>query len=113
MSKRTFGPVALNTATSLSSAFTTPVTTATFQDNISYQITITSSDSTGTFNLQASNDGLTWINTGNTILAQAANDTGLIQINQWPNNFMRLSYTPTIAGTGTCSIVIFGKTVGA
>lgn len=113
MAKHVLDPITLVSNQSLAASFTTPTTTVPFQDNLSYQINITTTDSTGTFNLQGSDDGVNFGNTGNTIAVSAADDVGLISINQWPFKFVRVSYAPTIAGTGTCTILFHARTVGA
>ena len=111
--KNVLEPIIIAAAQSLSSSFTTPVSTVQFQDNLSYQLNITTTDSTGSFSLQGSDDNINFADTGNVILAQAANDTGVFAINQWPFKFVRLSYTSTVAGTGTVQIILHARTVGA
>lgn len=113
MAKHVLDPISIASDQSLAASFNTPSTTVPFQDNLSYQINITTTDSTGTFNLQGSDDNVNFANTGNTILVQAADDVGLISINQWPFKYVRLSYTSTVAGTGTCNIIFHARTVGA
>lgn len=117
----------LLTAQSLAGSFTSPVTVVRGHDNISYQIDITTSNSTGSFALQGSNDYQppgpidgqanpgTWTTlplSGGTPTAGGSNDTILIDINQYPFNAVRLQYTPTVAGTGTASIWIMCRQIG-
>lgn len=112
---------------SLSASFITPVTAIKFLDNASYQINVTTSDSTGTFAVQASNDYCpagpaeppanpgTWVNltlAGGTPFVAAANDSIIINLNQLPFTAIRLAYTSTIAGTGTCDMWLVAKQIG-
>jgi len=98
---------------SLSASFTILPTSVKFFDNLSYQIVVTTSDSTGNFELQGSNDQSHWDNLLACGSVAAANDTISVNINQFPFAFMRLKYTSSIAGTGTCTIVLMARSVGA
>lgn len=124
--KLVLAPVVLEASKSLSTAFTTTPTVIDFQDNVCYQIDITTSDSTGTFVVQVSLDYVqgdannravagNWIDLtmSGTPIAAAANDDIVISLNQLPYHAIRLKYTPTIAGTGTAKITIMAKNVGA
>jgi hypothetical protein len=119
--KLVLAPVILEPNKSLAANFITAPTIIDFQDNIAYQINIITSNSTGTFTVQASLDYDQRLGTGNfadlTLNAiptvAAANDTFLINLNQLPFRAIRLSYSSTIAGTGTCKIIIMAKVVGA
>jgi len=113
---------------SLSSSFISAPTVVRYLDNCSYQININTTNSTGTFAVQVSNDY--YVNEGNdsvvvnpgnwtsltlaggTPFANAANDTIVINLNQLPFYAVRIAYTSTIAGTGTCSIYITDKQIG-
>jgi Flp pilus assembly protein TadG len=113
---------------SLSASFITAPTVVRYLDNCSYQINVTTTNSTGTFVVQASNDY--YVNEGNdnvvvnsgnwvtltlaggTPFVAAANDVITVNLNQLPFYAIRLSYTATIAGTGTCSIYIVNKQIG-
>lgn len=111
---------------SLSASFTSAPTVIRELDNCSYQINISTVDSTGTFNIQSSDDYHvsepgnvvtnpgTWVNLplSNAIVAAGANDTILVSLNQLPFYAVRVSYTSTIAGTGTCNIFITDKMLG-
>lgn len=117
-------------AKSLSSSFISKITMVPYMDNCSYQINITTSNSTGTFVVEASDDYIqqtqdvkgnpgSWVAlplggglTPNPV-ANAANDTILIDLNQLPFNAVRVSYTSTIAGTGTADIWLLNKSMGA
>lgn len=115
----------LESSKSLAASFTTTPTMITFMDNCSYQINITTSNSTGTFTVQGSDDYQaassvqqpvtgSWIDLplgGDTAapIANAANDNIIINMNQLPFNAIRIIYTSTIAGTGTCDIWIVEK----
>lgn len=114
---------------SLSALFHTPATVVRYLDNCSYQINVTTSNSTGTFAVEVSNDY--YVNEGNdnvvmnpgnwvpltlaggTPTVSAMNDTIMINLNQLPFYAVRLTYTPNVAGTGTASIYITDKSVGA
>lgn len=118
----------LVTNQSLSASFNTAPTVVRNLDNCSYQINVTTTDSSGTFVVQVSNDY--YVNEANDSVVQtagnwtaitlaggtpfvsAANDTIVINLNQLPFYAMRLSYTSTVAGTGTCSIYIASKQIG-
>jgi hypothetical protein len=116
-------PVTIASAQSLSSSFTSTPTTISYTDNIAYQINVTTSNSIGTFKVQGSldyrpNDPMTapgvngnWadLTLSSNPTVNAANDTILINLNQVPYNAVRISYTASTPGTGTCSIIIEAK----
>lgn len=97
----------------------------TYMDNCAYQINITTSDSTGTFKVQASVDhqdqnAVQQPNTGNWVdlplggattspVVAAANDVIIINLNQLPFNAIRLTYTAGTAGTGVVDIWVEEK----
>lgn len=113
-------------AQSLAASFTTQPTIVKFLDNCSYQINVTTTNSTGTFAVQVSNDYAvseptdtvtntgTWnaLPIGGTPTVVAANDVITIDMNQLPFYAVRLAYTSTIAGTGHVAIYITDKTLG-
>lgn len=45
--------------------------------------------------------------------AAGANDSIIISLHQLPYSAIRIRYTSSIAGTGTCQIIMFAKSVGA
>lgn len=113
---------------SLAASFNTSPTMVKVLDNCSYQINITTSDSIGTFKVQASddyqasgpNDNVV-VNAGNWVdltlaggspTVSAANDHIIINLNQLPFNAIRLDYTAGTAGTGTCDIWVVCKRLG-
>jgi hypothetical protein len=110
---------------SLATSFTSPVTFIRYTDNVSYQIVVTTTNSTGNFFLEVSDD-YTEIQTGIpenvgnwhrlTLSGQpnvaAANDVIGISLNQLPYAAIRLVYVSTVAGTGTCDVTITGKRLG-
>ena len=112
-------------AQSLAASFSSAPTMITYLDNCSYQINITTSDSTGTFVVEGSNDyqereAVQNPHNGNWVaiplagatpnpVAAAANDSILIDLNQLPFNAIRVSYAPTIAGTGVIDIFLESK----
>lgn len=112
---------------SLASSFNSTPTIIRYLDNIAYQINVTTSNSTGSFAVQASLDyavneisGVVtnagnWINltlAGGSPVVAAASTQIMINLNQLPFNAVRLAYTSTIAGTGTCNIFIMSRQVG-
>lgn len=118
----------LVSAQSLAASFQTTPTIISYLDNCSYQINISTTDSTGTFSVEGSSDYAPRTpeapgNVGNWVtlplggstaapVAAAANDSILINLNQVPFNALRISYSPTIAGTGTCEIWTLDKQIG-
>jgi hypothetical protein len=115
-------------AQTLSSSFNSEPTVVRYMDNCSYQINIMTTDSTGTFSVQVSDDY--YVNEGNdavvtnpgnwatltlsgTPTVAASNDTIVINLNQLPFYAVRLAYTSTIAGTGTADIFVTDKVIGA
>lgn len=113
MSKHALIPQRIAHNQSLAASFNSTVSTPTYQDNISYQINITTTDSIGDFYLQGSNDNVNWADTGNTITVNAVNDVGLINVNQWPFNYIRLRYDSSTAGTGTVDVWYMHRSIGA
>lgn len=111
---------------SLSTAFTSPITVVRNLDNCSYQINVTTTDSSGTFQVQVSNDYYVEPNTnvvvnpGNWVTltlsavptVAATNTVATINLNQLPFYAIKLVYTPTTAGTGTCTIYVSDKRLG-
>jgi hypothetical protein len=98
---------------SLAASFQTIATDVKFQDNLSYQINVNTSNSSGTFYLQGSNDGVNYADLMPCGAVAGANDEILINVNQFPFAKMRLSYVSSVAGTGTCNIILMARTVGA
>jgi hypothetical protein len=109
----------------MSSAFISPVTFIRNTDNVSYQIDITTTNSTGTFAVQVSNDysvgpDNTVVNPGTWLTltlsgiptAAGANDIIGISLNQLPYDSIRFTYTPTVAGTGTLTAILTSKQIG-
>lgn len=107
--------VNLLTGKSLATSFVTPVTTISYTDNVSYQVNVSTTDSTGTFSLQGSNDGVKFVTLLSTCgLVGSVDDTIMVNVvGTTPCKFLQLLYTPSVAGTGTCTINITTKTVGA
>lgn len=121
--------VALNQ--SLSANFFSKPTVISYLDNISYQIDVTTTDSQGTFAVQGSdnynqaepsqaieNNG-TWVNldltgvlNGGIPTVNAANTIIGIAMQQVEFTALRIAYTSTVAGTGTCNIQINCKEIG-
>ena len=113
-------------AQSLAATFTTNPTVINYLDNIAYQINATASGSSGTFTVQGSIDykieepGTQVINPGNwvdltlsgTPSLSGTDDTILINLNQLPFAAVRLKYTSSVAGSGTCDVYIEGKQIG-
>lgn len=112
---------------SLSASFTTSPTVVRYLDNCSYQIDVTTTNSAGTFVVEASNNYYvnegnnnvvvnpgTWIplNIGGSPTVAGAPDTILINLNQLPFYALRIGYTAVTPGTGTCDISITHKQIG-
>lgn len=114
------------TSQSLAANFNSVPTIVSYMDNCSYQINVTTSNSTGSFSVQVSDDyqpqtpdlaAVTgnWADLslgGGTPSVAAANDVIIINLNQLPFKAIRLAYTSTIAGTGICNIFLFNKQIG-
>lgn len=124
--KLVLAPTLVETSKSLSTSFNSTPTMITNTDNVAYQINVTTSNSTGTFSIQGSVDyqpatanlpGVTgnWADLGlggGTPTVAAANDTLIFNLSLLPFNALRVAYTSTIAGTGTCNIYIMTKQTG-
>lgn len=112
---------------SLATAWTSPVTVIRNLDDVSYQINVTTSNSTGTFAVEVSNDykessptdslvaSGTWsaLNLSGTPTVAAANDVINITLTSPPFNAVRVSYTPTVPGTGTAQVTILARRAGS
>lgn len=122
--KNVLEPIVLASNQSLATSFNSAPTVVKYLDNISYQINVVTTNSEGTFAVEVSNDyvpsnsGVT-PDTGNwsplvltgTPTVAAANNTLVINMNQLPFAAIRLAYTSTVAGTGTCEIILTGKMI--
>ncbi len=127
MSRKNTLPYRVASAQSLAADFNSAPTLIRNSDNIGYQINITTTNSIGTFQVQGSNDYTVsevsnivtnpgnWvaIDLGGSPIANAANDTILIDLKQLPFNAVRIAYDSSTPGTGTCDIYILTKSVGA
>ena len=112
-------------AQSLSTSFTSPVTSIRYGDNVSYQINITTTDSTGSFVVEASDDYSVTadnviVNPGNWVTltlsgsptVAATNDIIGISMTQLPYLAIRLRYVSSTPGTGVCDAFITSKEIG-
>lgn len=107
-------PVAVVTAPkSMAADFNSNSSTWENQEAISYQIDWTTSDSIGVFYLQTSLDGTSWVDVGACGTVASANDTSIVEYAQSGAYLTRIRYDATTAGTGTCSIKVSAKAVGA
>lgn len=111
---------------SLAASFNSTATIIQQTDNIAYQINVTTSNSTGSFSVQGSVDYIprtfeapgntgNWVTLslgGDLLTVAAANDNMLINLSQVPFNALRIAYTSTVAGTGTCEIYVMTKQIG-
>lgn len=98
---------------SLAASFNTVSTDVRNMDSVAYQINITTSNSTGNFFLQMSNDNVNFIDVGAAGTVGAANDSVLVEIDiSRTAPFIRLRYAAGTAGTGTCLILITAKQGG-
>lgn len=124
MSRKNTNVFELLVAHSLSASFNSAATVILNTDNVSYQINVTTSNSTGTFAVQVSNDfavteGGTISNAGTwddlslsgVPTVAAANDTIGISLNQLPFKAIRLAYTAGTAGTGVCNAYLVSKQI--
>ena len=123
--KNTLKYILFPTPQSMSAVFTSPVTFIRNTDNVSYQINVTTTDSSGTFNVDVSDDYAvgpdnqvvnsgTWVTltlSGIPTIAGASDLIG-ISLNQLPYDAIRLRYTPTTAGTGTLTAILTSKQLG-
>ena len=112
---------------SLAANFNTAPTLIKYLDNCSYQINVQTTDSIGSFAVEASldysidelsgtvgNPG-NWVElnlSGGTPAVAAANDEILIDLNQLPFIAIRLAYTASTPGTGTCNIFVACRQLG-
>lgn len=111
--KLVLDPVQIASNQSLAASFNSASTAVPYQDNIAYQILVTTTNSTGQFVLQGSLDDVNWADLLNCGTVAAANDDIVVNVNQFPFKYIRLAYTSSVAGTGTCSIKLMARTVGA
>lgn len=73
------------------------------------QLTWTTADITGDFQLQASVDGTTWENTGSTVAAGGANGTNLFLLVDVPYRLIRLNFSITAGTAGTFTLKASAK----
>ena len=107
-------PTNISPSISLASSFNTISTSIKYLDNLAYQINITTTDSQGSFQLQCSSDNVNWASIGTAASVAHANDTAVIWVNQeYCSHYVRLAYTSSVAGTGTCQIILTAKDMGA
>lgn len=104
------GPTA--STVSMGATFSTVATATPNADNLCYQITFTTSNAVGTFTLEASNDVSNYVNLGTAGTAASANDTIIVTYTGVPFAYTRIKYTRT-SGTGTATILLTTRTVGA
>lgn len=118
----------IESAKSLAADFTTEATVIQWLDNVAYQINVTTTNSVGSFIVQASLDYIPsdnpmidgMANSGNwvdlnltaTPVVNAANDSILIDLNQLPYKAIRLKYVKDTAGTGHCDIFVNARQMG-
>jgi hypothetical protein len=114
------------TAQPLSSSFISPVTNCLTLDNCSYQIDVATTDSTGTFVVEVSDNYAeslvtnaqtavgTWgaLPIGGSPVVASTNDSIFIDINQISFKAIRVRYTASTAGTGTCAIKLVCRQIG-
>ena len=122
--KNVLTPVVIASNQSLATSFTSTPTIVDYLDNVSYQINVSTTDSAGTFAVQASLDYFpgdannkpvagNWadLELSRVPTVASASDVILISLNQVPFRALRIAYTSTTAGTGTCNIIIEAKMV--
>lgn len=124
--KNVLSPQLIESAHSLAASFNSTPTMVTNTDNVAYQINVTTTDSVGSFAIQGSVDyqpatantaavSGNWVDLGlggGTPTVNMANDSLLFNLSLLPFNAVRVAYTQTTAGTGTCNIYIMSKQVG-
>ena len=114
-------------AQSLAANFTSAATIIRYLDNCAYQINVTGGGSSGTFSVEGSLDYAVseanddapvragnWValNLTGTPTITGSNDTILIDLNQLPFNAIRLKYTSTVAGAGSCDVYVMSRQLG-
>lgn len=123
--KNVLPPYITDSAHSLAASFTSVPVEIPFLDNCAFQINVTTTNSVGSFAVQGSLDyskgnALEKANTGNWInltlgggtpSVASQNDSILINLNEVPFKAIRLSYTSSVAGTGTCNIYVMAKMI--
>lgn len=125
--KNVLAPELIASAQSLVATFNSTPTMIPFLDNCAYQINITTTNSIGVFQVQGSVDYVqqTPLNRGNAgnwvpltlggstanPVANAANDTIIINLNQVPFNALRIAYISSTPGTGTADIYFMSKMI--
>jgi hypothetical protein len=127
MARKTVVRYQLSSAQSLATNFITLPTFVKFLDNLSYQIIVHTTNSIGTFSVQGSNnydvDEPTGVVTnpgdwadltlgGGVPYVNASNDDIMIDLNQIPFQAVRISYTSSTPGTGTCDIWVVARQIG-
>jgi hypothetical protein len=89
-----------------------------YQDVVCYQINIDTSNSTGTFYVQISEDYNprdatgSFVDMGAAGTAAGADDTIICEIDPGGRAFIRLRYESDTAGTGTCTVLLTAKPLG-
>lgn len=111
--KMVLGPITIAAAQSLSGSFECTPTVVSFEDSISYQINVITSNDEGTLYLQASNDGVNFVDIGVAGTIANADDTIIVDIGDMAEKYIRLRYDSTTPGTGTCEILLMARSVGA
>lgn len=124
--KNVLAPQLIADNQSLAASFESTPTMVTNTDNIAYQINVSTSDSEGSFSIQGSVDyqpatantpavAGNWSDLGlggGIPSVDAQDDTLLFNLSMVPFNALRVKYTSTVAGTGTCDIYVMTKQVG-
>lgn len=120
--KQVLAPIIVESAKSLATDFKITPTEVSFQDNLAYEILVTTSDSIGNFFLIGTLDSpdnlgsfaaVNWVRLIPCGDVAGNNDVIGIDINQFPFKYVSLEYVSDTAGTGICDIKIMARTVGA
>jgi hypothetical protein len=120
--KQVLAPIQLETSKSLASTFILTPTEVSFQDNLAYEMVVTTSDSVGNFTLIGTLDSpdnlgsfalVNWVDLIACGSVSSANDVIGVDINQFPFKYISLRYTSVTPGTGTVAIKLMARTVGA
>ena len=126
--KNILATTAVETSKSMAASFNGTPTIIDYMDGCAYQINVTTTDSVGTFTIQGSLDYVpansagaqpnsgNWADLslgGDLLTVAAANDVMLIKLDMVPFHALRVVYTSSVAGTGTCTILMQNKNLGS
>ena len=114
MSSRVTKPFKILDAQALSASFQSASMQTGWVDNIGIQLNVTTSANTGQFAIQGSNDNTNWANVtvSPSIPALAgANTVILVNINQWPFEYIRIGFTLGTRTNGSVTAWVKEKSI--